>query len=138
MATAAQIEANRRNSQRSTGPKTNGGKARVRRNDLKHGLATFTIMPTLSQENPKRLDGRTQEWIDDVQPQNAIERDLTAQAARLTLDIERAERIGMSHLAHRVLLAVRLRTRKLTAWNGNRSKMRSRLPIPPNNPIPLN
>ena len=89
MATAAQIEANRRNSQRSTGPKTNGGKARVRRNDLKHGLATFTIMPTLSQENPKRLDGRTQEWIDDVQPQNAIERDLTAQAARLTLDIER-------------------------------------------------
>jgi hypothetical protein len=69
----------------------------------------------LAQENPKRLDDRTQEWIDDVQPRNAIERDLTAQAARLTLDIERAERIGMPHLAHRVLIAARLRTRKLSA-----------------------
>ena len=101
-ATTAQIDANRRNAQKSTGPKTDKGKVRARRNAVKHGLAAFTIMPTLPQEDPKRVDDRIQEWIDDVKPQNAIERDLTAQAARLMLDIER---IGMSHLAHRVLKA---------------------------------
>ena len=37
MATAAQIEANRRNCQKSTGPRTEAGKARVRLNPYKHG-----------------------------------------------------------------------------------------------------
>jgi hypothetical protein len=113
MATAAQIEANRRNSQRSTGPKTDGGKARVRRNALKHGMAALTIMPVLPQEDPKQLEERTQEWISDVDPQNAIERDLAAQAARLSLAIERAERIEAAHLARRVRKAARERTQEL-------------------------
>jgi len=38
MASQAQIDANRRNAQRSTGPKTAEGKAAVSRNALKHGL----------------------------------------------------------------------------------------------------
>src|SRR4051794_5423883 len=37
MATAAQIEANRRNAQKSCGPKTDAGKAKTRLNALKHG-----------------------------------------------------------------------------------------------------
>ena len=40
MASAAQIEANRRNAQKSHGPKTEKGKARVRCNALKHGMTT--------------------------------------------------------------------------------------------------
>lgn len=39
MASPRQIEANRRNAQRSTGPKTVGGKAKSSRNALRHGLA---------------------------------------------------------------------------------------------------
>ena len=45
--------------QRSTGPKTDGGKARVRRNAFKHGMTARTIMPVLPQEDPKELEDRT-------------------------------------------------------------------------------
>src|SRR5271165_3025242 len=38
LATAAQIEANRRNAQKSTGPKTERGKAHAKPNAIKHGL----------------------------------------------------------------------------------------------------
>ena len=46
MATQKQIEANRRNAQRSTGPKTPEGKAAVSRNAQKHGLASrLAVLP---------------------------------------------------------------------------------------------
>lgn len=93
MATAAQMEANRRNARSSTGPKSEGGKLRARYNALKHGMSARTIMPGLTRENPTELEYRIQEWVNDVQPQNAIERELVRQAARLALDIERGERI---------------------------------------------
>src|SRR5271157_3266111 len=115
MATAAQIEGNRRNAQRSTGPKTDGGKARARRNALKHGMAALTIMPSLPQEDPQQLEERTDRYTKDLQPRNAVEYDLAAQAARLALAIERGERIEMSHLAHRVRMAARMRTQKRSA-----------------------
>ncbi|MBH5401185.1 hypothetical protein HZZ13_25870 [Bradyrhizobium sp. CNPSo 4010] len=43
MTSVRQIEANRANATRSTGPKTAGGKARSSRNALRHGLARSTI-----------------------------------------------------------------------------------------------
>ena len=56
MAIAAQIEANRLNAQRSTGPKTERGKARARRNAITHGMTARIIMPVLPQEDPKELE----------------------------------------------------------------------------------
>jgi len=47
VATAAQIEANRRNAQKSTGPKTERGKARARRNAITHGMTARTAIPGL-------------------------------------------------------------------------------------------
>ena len=44
MPSDAQIEANRRNAQNSTGPKTQEGKERARRNALRHGLAAEHIL----------------------------------------------------------------------------------------------
>jgi hypothetical protein len=43
MTSQAKIAANRRNAQRSTGPRTASGKARVRRNALRHGLAALAL-----------------------------------------------------------------------------------------------
>jgi hypothetical protein len=40
MATEKQIEANRRNAEKSTGPRTKAGKARSRLNARRHGLAS--------------------------------------------------------------------------------------------------
>ncbi len=115
MATAAQIEANRRNAQSSTGPKTDMGKARVRRNAFKHGMTARTIMPVLTQEDSRQLDERTDRWTNDVQPRNAIEYDLVVLAARLAHAVERGERIETAHLAGRVRQAGREQTQKPNA-----------------------
>ena len=43
MTSEAKIAANRRNAERSTGPRTASAKARVRRNALRHGLAALVV-----------------------------------------------------------------------------------------------
>ncbi len=49
MATQSQINANRRNAQKSTGPKTPEGKAKSRRNALQHGLTAKACMFMLTK-----------------------------------------------------------------------------------------
>ena len=44
MATRAQIAANRRNGAKSTGPRTEGGRAAASRNSLKHGLTAEQVV----------------------------------------------------------------------------------------------
>ena len=80
---------------------------------LSNTACAFTLMPVLPQEDPERVDQRTREWMDSVQPRNALERDLTAQGASLTMDIERAHRLAVGHMARRVVIAARLRTRRV-------------------------
>src|SRR2546422_8843330 len=56
MATLQQIEANRRNALKSTGPKTPQGKAAVSLNSLRHGLRARTVvLPGESREEFDRL-----------------------------------------------------------------------------------
>ena len=47
MTSFRQIEANRRNALRSTGPRTDEGKQQSRRNALRHGLAAETVIDGL-------------------------------------------------------------------------------------------
>jgi hypothetical protein len=58
MATAAQIEANRRNSRMSTGPKSAAGKAKASMNAWKHGRRAKAAAPVLPQEDPAELDAK--------------------------------------------------------------------------------
>src|ERR1700680_2010368 len=64
MATPRQIEANRRNAQKSTGPRSEAGKAAVSMNSLRHGLrARSVVLPGESQEEFQQLcDNLEAEW----------------------------------------------------------------------------
>src|SRR5271157_252023 len=107
VATAAQIEANRRNAQKSTGPKTERGMARAKLNAITHGMTARTIMPVLPQEDPKELEDKTQEAITATKPRNSYEHDMVCRVVRLSWEIDRAERVATAHLAHRVRMAMR-------------------------------
>ena len=66
MATQAQIDANKRNAAKSTGPKTEAGKARAKLNALKDGSHARTVNPVLPQENAAELERRINQWIIDL------------------------------------------------------------------------
>jgi hypothetical protein len=107
MATERQIEANRRNAKKSTGPKTEDGKARSRLNALTHGLSARTVTPVLPHEDPKALDERIRKWVQDWQPRDEMENELVTRAAKLSWQIDRADRFETAHLARRVRKAQR-------------------------------
>jgi hypothetical protein len=79
MATLKQFEANRRNSQKSTGPKTPEGKSAVSMNALRHGLRARTVV--LPGENPTEFhqlcDDLQAEWT----PQSRTEQFYVEQMA---------------------------------------------------------
>ena len=51
MLSEKQLEANRRNAQKSTGPKTTEGKSNSSRNNLRHGLTgQISLLPTEDRE----------------------------------------------------------------------------------------
>jgi len=49
MTSYRQFEANRRNAQRSTGPKTEDGKRQSRANAVRHGLTAETVIGSLEE-----------------------------------------------------------------------------------------
>jgi hypothetical protein len=74
MATIKQIEANRRNSQKSTGPTSDLGKAAVHFNALKSGIDAASII--IPGEDPDQFRTLAEEFTDCWQPANAAEREL--------------------------------------------------------------
>jgi len=67
MASERQIEANRKNASKSTGPKTAQGKAISRVNALKHG-ATSGQRLFLEGEDPSEFDRLREEYFEDYAP----------------------------------------------------------------------
>jgi hypothetical protein len=101
MASQAQIDANKRNAQRSTGPKSAAGKAHACLNALKDGSHAKTVRSVLPQERAVDLDERINKWINELNPRNDAERELVIDAAELAWSIDRTKRIETARLAER-------------------------------------
>ena len=71
MASPAQINANRANAQKSTGPRSVEGKSASRFNALKHGIdAASTVIPG---EDPAEYESLVAEYVDEYRPRSASE-----------------------------------------------------------------
>jgi hypothetical protein len=88
MTSLKQIEANRGNAQKSTGPVTEEGKLRSRRNAVRHGLTAETVIGALEDAE----DYRTFEQIimADYDAQSAVERELVLRLASVLWRLRRA------------------------------------------------
>jgi hypothetical protein len=89
VASQARIDANRRNSLRSCGPKTAEGKTRSRANGLVHGLCSLTVVA----ESEELVRERTEAFITQFQPEGEYPLWLAGQAALASLRIERCQRM---------------------------------------------
>src|SRR5882724_3293162 len=99
-ASQAQISANRRNSQLSTGPKTEEGKAHSRRNALKHGLTAEGV--ALPDEDAAEVASRFQELQEELQPSGISSRLLLRRFASMSVRLERCERLDTAIYSKRV------------------------------------
>ena len=88
MATDRQIAANRRNAQSSTGPTTEGGKRRSRRNAFRHGLTAESVITVMEDEKAYRKFERI--VIHDYGPETALERALVVRVSSLLWRLRRA------------------------------------------------
>jgi hypothetical protein len=87
MSTERQIEANRRNSQKSTGPKTSKGRAAVRLNALKNGLTAKTLI--LPGENEAEFRGLLESLEMEYRPTTEKEHALVMRSAMATWRLRR-------------------------------------------------
>ena len=88
---AARVEANRRNARKSTGPRTDAGKARAARNAARHGLAA-ECMVVAPVEDVKEYQARMAAWKEHARPVGPIEEALIARACHAAWRLERAAR----------------------------------------------
>src|SRR5262252_5680370 len=88
MTTEKQILANRQNAERSTGPRTESGKRRSRRNAVRHGLTAETVIVSL--EDAADYSAFERAIKSNYSPQTAIEGQLVSRLASLLWRLRRA------------------------------------------------
>ncbi len=91
MTSFRQIEANRRNAQLSTGPATEEGKKRSRRNALRHGLTAETVIDAL--EDADDYAAFEIAIASEYSAESAVERELVLRLASLLWRLRRATAI---------------------------------------------
>ncbi len=106
MATQRQIEANRRNAQSSTGPKTEAGKAASSANALSHGL-TAADNVVLPEENPDEFERLREGVIADLAPAGALQEALAHRVAVLLWRLDRVARFEAGLFVHGQLTVIR-------------------------------
>jgi uncharacterized protein YihD (DUF1040 family) len=91
MATEAQILPNRRNAQKSTGPRTTKGRAAVSNNALKHGLWARQVL--ISSENKDDFDLYCDQILSELAPESPMESMLAERIVILSWRLKRTGRI---------------------------------------------
>lgn len=91
MTSLKQIEANRFNSRKSTGPRTEEGKQQSRQNALRHGLTAETVITAL--ENAADYQAFEASIALDHQPRSATERELVSRLASVLWRLRRSTAI---------------------------------------------
>jgi len=91
MATESQMLANRRNAQKSTGPRTIQGRAAVSQNAVKHGL--LTRQNVISSESQADFDLYREQMLAELAPAGPMESMLAERIVTLSWRLKRAGRI---------------------------------------------
>ncbi len=89
MSSEKQIEANKQNAQKSTGPKTPEGKEKVSQNAVTHGLTAFR--PVLANENPEEYALFRDDFFRHHAPVGILEESLAQRAADTLWRLHRAQ-----------------------------------------------
>ena len=107
MTSAHQLEANRRNALKSTGPRTINGKQAWRRNALRHGLTAETLIEPL--EDPESYRAFEAAIVAEYLPQSPVEQELVHRLASLFWRLRRATSIetGLLRMQSEILRAFR-------------------------------
>jgi hypothetical protein len=100
MPTESQINANRKNAQKSTGPRTPEGKARSSRNSTIHGLTGK--WRKLPNEQPKDLLEMHEDYREALQPIDALEEGLVERLVVAQYRLRRIARIEVGYFDLRV------------------------------------
>jgi hypothetical protein len=87
MATEAQILANRRNAQKSTGPRTTEGRAAVSQNAVKHGL--LAERDVITSESQADFDLYREQLLDELNPVSPMESMLAERIVGLSWRLKR-------------------------------------------------
>jgi hypothetical protein len=105
MTSPRQIEANRRNALKSTGPMTVDGKQRSRRKALRHGFTAETVIEPL--ENPEEYRAFEDAIVAEYLPQTPGEQELVHRLASLFWRLRRATSIetGLFRMQGEILRA---------------------------------
>jgi hypothetical protein len=93
-----QIEANRRNAQLSTGPRTADGKLNSRRNALTHGLTASDVI--IDGEDPEAFEALRDVLTRRFKPRDALEEELIGRAASLLWRLRRIPAFEAAVLEH--------------------------------------
>src|SRR6266704_1645777 len=107
MTSLRQLDANRLNALRSTGPRTENGKQQSRRNALRHGFTAETVIEPL--ECPEEYRAFEEAIVSEYMPQTPVERELVHRLASLFWRLRRATSIetGLLRMQSEILQAFR-------------------------------
>src|SRR6266853_3209335 len=98
MTSAKQLQANRNNAQKSTGPKTQEGRSRSRMNALRHGLTGQVT--TMTDEDRAAHDQFSRALIHSLAPEGAMETQLAQRIATDSWRLNRSSAIEDNLFAH--------------------------------------